>query len=162
MRFLVAIGLLAFTACAQPEPLRGIDLPPASMPEEIDSARWAVPYSHEFGPDFWAQGPHVYQLLFDCPEIGEEETKSELIFFSAGSDFPTFDNQIHLRLQGLATTRMGSPDLQFVSTEQETTALLTVVGLSKTQAEDAAGCVGEVQWDDGQSAPMEPGDPFQP
>lgn len=159
MRFLLAAGLL-LSACAQP--LEGIDLPPASLPDEIDAAQWAIPFTHEFGPGFWAQGPHVYQLLLDCPEIGEEEVRSELIFFASGSDFPTLDQPVHLRIQGLSTTTLGPPDLQFVSTEQETTALLTVVGLSESQVEAAAGCVGEIQWDDGQSAPMEPGDPFRP
>lgn len=160
MRSLLAVGLLVVAACAQP--LEGVDLPPASLPDEIDSAQWAMPYSHEFGPGFWSQGPHVYQLLFDCPEVGEEEVKSELIFFAAGSEYPTLDQQVHLRLQGLATTTMGPPDLQFVSTDQETTALLTVVGLSDAQVEAAAECAGEIQWDDGQSAPLQPTEPFRP
>lgn len=164
MRSLLAAGLLLLGACAaQPEPLRGIDLPPASLPDEIDRAQWAVPFSHEFGPGFWAEGPHVYQLLFDCPEaLDEEQVASELRFFGVGPDFPTFDQPVHLRLQGLSTTTIGPPDVQVVNTEQETTALLTVVGLSDAEAEAAEGCVGEVQWDDGQSAPLEPGAPFRP
>lgn len=163
MRSLLAAGLLLLAACAEPEPLRGIDLPPASLPDEIDRAQWAVSFSHEFGPGFWAEGPHVYQLLFDCSEaLDEDEVESELRFFAAGPDFPTFDQQIHLRLQGLSTSTMGPPDVQVVSTEQETAALLTVVGLSDAEAEAAGGCAGEVQWDDGQSARLEPGEPFRP
>jgi len=162
MRFLLALLLAAVTACAQAEPLQGIDLPPASLPEEIDSAQWAVAFSHEFGPGFWTEGPHVYQLIFDCPDIGQEEVKSELIFFAAGSDIPTLDEPVHLRLQGLSTTMLGPAELQFVSTDQETSALLTVVGLSDSQVEGAADCAGEVQWDDGRSAPLQPGQPFRP
>jgi len=160
MRSLLAAGLFLVAACAQP--LQGVDLPLASLPEDIDSAQWAMPFFHEFGPGFWPQGPHVYQLLFDCPGVGEEDVKSELIFFAAGSDFPTIDDEVHLRLQGISTTTMGPPDLQFVSTDQETTALLTVVGLSDAQVEAAAECAGEIQWDDGQSAPLQPGEPFRP
>ena len=107
-------GLL-LVACAQPEPLRGIDLPPASLPAEIDSTQWAVSFSHEFGPAFWEEGPHVYQLLLDCPEIGEASVEGEFIAFAAGGDFPTLESTVHLRLSGLSTTTMGPPDLQFVS-----------------------------------------------
>lgn len=149
-------------ACTQPEPLRGIDLPPASLPDEIDSAQWAVAFSHGFGPAFWGEGPHVYQLVLDCPEIGEAAVESEFIAFAAGGDLPTLESPVHLRLSGLSTTTMGPPDVQFVSTEQETIALLTAVGLSETEVDAAAGCVGEIRWDDGQSATLEPGEPFRP
>ena len=155
-------GLLLMVACAQPEPLRGIDLPPASLPAEIDSAQWAVSFSHDFGPAFWEEGSHVYQLLLDCPEIGEASVKGEFIAFAAGGDFPTLESTVHLRLSGLSTTTMGPPDLQFVSSEQETTALLTAVGLSANEVEAAEGCAGEIRWDDGQSANLEPGEPFRP
>jgi hypothetical protein len=37
-----------------------------------------------------------------------------------------------------------------------------VVGLSDSEVEAAAECAGEIQWDDGQSAPLQPGEPFRP
>jgi hypothetical protein len=159
---MLAMGLLLLTACAQPEPLRGIDLPPASLPDEIDSAQWAVAFAHEFGPAFWGEGPHVYQLVLNCPEVEEANVESELVFFGAGLDFPIFDEQVHLRLAGLSTTMMGPADVSFVSVEQETTAVLTVVGLSESEVMAAKDCTGEVRWDDGQSAPMDPTPPFRP
>lgn len=162
MRSLLVAGLLVLVACAPPEPLRGIDLPPASLPDEIDSAQWAVAFSHDFGPAFWGEGPHVYQLVLDCPEIEEATVESEFIAFVAGSDIPIQGSPVHLRLSGLSTTAMGPPDLQFVSTEQETTALLTAVGLSANEMEAAERCVGEIRWDDGQSATLAPGEPFRP
>lgn len=162
MRFVLAGIVLLAVACSQPEPLQGIDLPPASIPDEIDQAQWAVPFSHGFGEGFWDQGPHAYQLFLDCPAIEEGETQSEVILFAAGEDVPTFDHPIRLRLAGLSTTTMGPPDLQFVSTQQDTTALITVVGLSDEQAEAAGDCEGEVFWDEGQSAPLLPQEPFRP
>lgn len=162
MRSMLAAGLLLLGACSQPEPLRGIDLPPASLPNEIDSTQWGVAFSHEFGPDFWAEGPHVYQLLLDCPEAGDAQVESELVAFVVGPDVPTHDEMVYLRLSGLSTTTMGMPNVQFLSSEQQTTAIVTAVGLSETQVEAAQECVGEVQWDDGQAAQMEPGEPFRP
>jgi hypothetical protein len=154
--------LLLVVACSQPDSLEGIDLPPASIPDDIDSAQWAVPFSHDFGPGFWDQGPHAYQLFLDCPEIEEGETQSEVILFAADEDLPTLDDAVRLRLAGLSTTTMGPPDLRFVSTEQDTTALITAVGLSEEQVDAAADCEGEVFWDEGESAPLLPREPFRP
>lgn len=162
MRILLTLAMLALPACAAAQPLQGVDLPPASLPDQIDRAEWAVAFSHEFGPGFWSEGPHVYQLAFECPAIGEEEVRGELIAFAAGTDFPTLDQRVHLRLQGLSTTILGPPNVQFVSTEQDTAALLTVVGLSDSEVAAAGECVGEVQWDDGRSAPLRPKEPFRP
>ena len=78
---------------------------------EIDSAQWAVAFSHDFGPAFWEEGPHVYQLLLDCPEIGEASVEGEFIAFAARGDFPTLESSVHLRLSGVSTTTMGPPDL---------------------------------------------------
>lgn len=163
MRVILATALLlALAGCAASPELEGIDLPPASMPDDIDSAQWAVPFSHEFGADFWTEGPHVYQLVLDCPGIGQDRVESQLVAFRAGSEHPTIDQPVHLRLSGLSTTTMGTPDLQFVSTMQDTIALLTVVGITEGQRDAAEECTGEVRWDDGQSAPLLPGEPFRP
>jgi len=162
MRPVLVTGLLMLAACSQPEPLRGIDLPPASLPDEIDSAQWAVAFSHEFGPAFWGEGPHVYQLVLDCPAIDEANVESELLFFGAGGDYPTLDTRVHLRLSGLSTTTMGQPDVSSISIEQETAATLTVVGLSEDEVKASEDCAGEVRWDDGQSAAMLPNEPFRP
>lgn len=162
MRFFLATGLLILVACSQPEPLQGIDLPPASLPEEIDAAQWAVAFSHEFGPGFWEEGPHAYQLFLDCPDVEQARVQSEVILFAAGPDIPTFDDPVRLRLAGLATTTMGSSDVRFVSTEQDTTALITVVGLSEEQVNAAGDCEGVVFWDEGESAPLQPNPPFRP
>ena len=162
MRRLLLAGVLLLVACDQPPPLQGIDLPPASLPDDLNAEQWAIAFSHEFEPGFWTAGPHVYKLLLDCPDANDTLVDSELSFFAAGPDFPTVDSPIYLRLSGLSTTRLGQPDLSFMSTEQETTALLTVIGLSNDQVTAASECVGEVQFDDGQSARLRPSSPFRP
>ncbi len=154
--------LLLVVACSQPEPLEGIDLPPASIPDDIDSAQWALPFSHDFGPGFWEEGPHAYQLFLDCPALEEGQTESEVVFFAASEDLPTFDDPVRLRLAGLSSTTMGPPDLRLVSTDQDTMALITAVGLSEEQVDAARECEGEVFWDEGQSAPLLAQEPFRP
>lgn len=162
MRVLLAAGLLLVGACTKTEPLEGIDLPPASIPDNIDPANWAVAFSHDFGPGFWEEGPHAYQLFLDCDHVGEAQTESEVILFAAAPDVPSFDDPVRLRIGGLSTTAMGSADVRLVSTGQHTIALVTVVGLGEDEAEAASQCTGEVYWDAGESALLQPGDPFRP
>lgn len=162
MRWLLTIGLILLTACAAPEPLRGVDLPPASLPDEIDPDQWAVGFSHDFGPGFWSEGPHVYRLVLDCPEVVDEPVQTDISFFSVRSDAPAFDDEVYLRAAGLSTSPLGPIDVNLVNDGQETTALLTVIGLTQDQVDLAADCEGEVEFDDGQAEPMLPGDPFRP
>lgn len=162
MRLYLAVGLLLAACVAQPAPLEGIDLPPATIPDDIDPAQWAVAFSHDFGPGFWDEGPHAYQLFLDCPEVEQARVDSEVVLFAAGPDIPTHDEPVHLRIAGLSTTAMGPSDVSFVNPEQETIALLTVIGLSQAEVDAASQCTGEVFWDEGSSAPLQPGEPFRP
>ena len=159
---LTLAAILALGACTERVALEGIDLPPASLPDEIEPEQWAVAFSHDFEPGFWSAGPHVYKLVLDCPQAGEAQVDGGLAFFAAGVDVPVFDSQVYLRLSGLSTSRLGQPDLRVMSTEQETTALVTVIGLSNREVEAAADCLGEVRYDDGRSAPLRPSAPFRP
>ncbi|HUG32131.1 MAG TPA: hypothetical protein VMM14_04495 [Acidimicrobiia bacterium] len=162
MRWLLTTGLLLLASCAAPEPLRGVDLPPASLPDEIDPDQWAVGFSHRFGPEFWGEGPHVYRLVLDCPDVVDEPVETDISFFAVRSDAPTFDDDVYLRAAGLSTSRLGPIDVNFVNVAQETAALLTVIGLTQEQVDLAADCEGEVEFDDGQAEPMLPEDPFRP
>ncbi len=161
MRLFLAVGLLVAGCAAQPS-LEGVDLPPASIPGDLDPAQWAVAFAHDFGPGFWEEGPHAYQLFLDCPEVEEARADSEVILFAASSDSPTFDEPVHMRIGGLSTTALGPPDVSFVHPEQTTSALVTVVGLSQAQVDAVSRCAGEVFWDEGSSARLRPGEPFRP
>ncbi|MFP4552242.1 MAG: hypothetical protein ACLFRT_00165 [Actinomycetota bacterium] len=161
MRMFLAVGLLLAGCAAQPS-LEGVDLPPASIPDDLDPAQWAVAFSHDFGPGFWDEGPHAYQLFLDCPDAEEAQVESEVVLFAANPDSPTFDAPVHLRVGGLSTTPLGSSDVRFVNPEQKTIALVTVVGLSREEVDAVSRCTGEVFWDEGSSAPLRPGEPFRP
>jgi hypothetical protein len=45
--FLVIVVALGVTACSSEEPLAGIDLPPAAVPDNIASRAWAVLFIHD-------------------------------------------------------------------------------------------------------------------
>ncbi len=153
---------LLLAGCSGAEPLRGVDLPPASLPDEIGSEQWAVAFTHEFGPGFWTEGPHVYRLVLDCPEAVDELLQTDISLFAARPDVPTRDRPVYLRAAGLATTPLGPTGVQFISTEQDTVALLTVIGLSEERARAATGCEAEVEFDDGRAGAMRPDEPFRP
>lgn len=73
MRLLVAslCAITCIVGCSEPEPLAGIDLPPASLPEVFEPKLWTVTFRHVFDAGFWSPGHHVYSLHLDCPEAGE-------------------------------------------------------------------------------------------
>lgn len=161
MRLFLAVGLV-LAGCASQPPLKGVDLPPASIPDDLDPAQWAVGFSHDFGAGFWEEGPHAYQLFLDCPEVEQARVDSEVVLFVASPDSPTYEEPVHLRIAGLSTTALGPSDVSIVNPEQTTIALVTVVGLSQAQVDAVSRCAGEVFWDEGSSEPLRPGEPFQP
>lgn len=158
----VTAWLFLLVACSGVEPLQGVDLPPASLPDEIDPEQWAVAFTHEFGPGFWVEGPHVYRLVLDCPDAVDEPLQTDISLFAARPDVPTLDGPVYLRAAGLATTPLGPTGGQFISTEQDTVALLTVIGLSEERARSATDCEAEVEFDDGRAEAMGPSEPFRP
>lgn len=162
MRFVLAVSLLLPGACTAAEPLEGIDLPPASIPEDIEPENWAVAFSHDFGPGFWEEGPHAYQLFLDCADVEEARVDTEVILFAAGPDIPGFDEPVLFRIAGLSTTPLGPSDVRLINTDQHTIALITVVGLGEDELDAVSRCEGQVFWDEGRSATLQPGTPFRP
>ena len=163
MRRLASVLLLVVVACAEPlPPLQGIDLPPASLPDQIEPAGWSVAFSHEFGAEFWDEGQHVYQLALDCPLVQGQPLQTPPIFCEVSPLNLQIDH-VYLRLSGPADSRLGPPNVTDFNPEQATTALITVVGITESQALEAMeSCVGQVTWDIGGVAPLVPLEVFEP
>lgn len=159
---LAFVGVVVGSGCAPAEPLAGVDLPPASMPDEVPESHWAVAFSHRFEPEAWSEGPHVYRMTLDCPDALEEGVETELVFFAADPEQPEVDGIVYLRATGLSTTSLGGIDMGRIAPSQETEALLTVVGMPEAEAMAATACVGQIEFDTGVERPLEPGDPFRP
>lgn len=163
MRSLAVALVLLLAACTEPlPPLAGIDLPPASMPDEIEPATWSLAFSHEFGGGFWEEGEHVYQLSLDCPQIMDEALNTPPILFDVFRLVLPVD-QVYLRLGGLADSLIGPINTSGFAPIQPTTAVVTIIGASAEDVSTAVEeCVGEVSWDLTATAPLLPGEPFKP
>ena len=163
MRSLTAALLLVIAACAEPlPPLEGIDLPPASLPDQLEQGGWSVAFMHEFGDGLWDEGDHVYQLALNCPEIEAAPIDTPPIFFEVSPLNVPVDH-VYLRLSGPADSRLGPPNVGALNPAQATTALVTILGLSESQAQQAMqSCSGRVTWDLTGSAELLPLEIFQP
>lgn len=162
MRLAAVALLLTLVACAEAlPPLEGIDLPPASLPDQIDQASWAVAFVHEFGDGFWDEGDHVYQLALSCPEIEAAPINTPPIFFEVSRLNLAVDH-VYLRLSGLADSRLGPQNVGTINPEQATSAVVTILGLTESQARQAMqSCAGTVTWDLAGSAELLPSEMLQ-
>jgi hypothetical protein len=157
---LVVLGLMV--ACTpEPTELQGIDLPPASMPDNFDLDVWAISFSREFEPGSWNAGSHTYSLNLDCPILFDEPVQTSERSFSVTPLARSFDH-VYLRLNGVSATIVGPTGLFALRPDQPTTAAITVIGVAKENARDAASCAGEVKVDGGRAEPLIAGQPFRP
>lgn len=156
----MAIALLG-AACSSEEPLEGIDLPPAAVPDDVGET-WAVLFTHEFAPGSWEQGGHTYELALACDVIVDEPVRSQPIQFTvAPADL--IDHPVYLRIVGLSVDLMGPPNVGLIDLQQPTTAALTIIGASESDAKEAAQtCAGAIFYDDAEPLPLSPQPAFRP
>ena len=160
--FLVTVVALGVTACSSEEPLAGIDLPPAAVPDNIASGAWAVLFTHDFPSGAWDQGAHAYELALACDAILDEPLRTDAIAFIV-SPSEVFDQEIYLRVVGLSHDLLGPQTLTSIDPGQSTTAALTMIGLSEDAAGQAAqSCAGAIYFDDEEPLPLLPQQPFRP
>ncbi len=159
---LIAVFALVVAACSGEEPLQGIDLPPAAVPDNVASGSWAVRFTHDFPPGAWDQGGHAYQLALACDPILDEPLLTDSITFIV-SPSEVFDQEIYLRVVGLSHDLMGPRTLTSIDPQQSTTAALTIVGASEDAAGQAAqSCAGAIYFDNEEPLPLLPEQPFRP
>ncbi len=163
MRRLVIALLLAVGACAEPiPPLEGIDLPPAELPDQMGPGGWSVAFIHEFGGGFWEEGEHVYQLTLNCPQIQAQPIQTPPIFFEVSPLNVPIDH-VYLRLSGPADSRLGPANVGAFNPDQDTSAVITIVNITESQAHEATeSCAGRIEWDLGGSADLVPLEIYEP
>lgn len=153
---------LVVTSCSSEEPLRGIDLPPASVPDSIVSGAWAVRFTHDFPAGAWQEGSHVYALALACDAILDEPMRTDPIDFVVAPG-EVLDQEVYLRVVGLSHDTTGPPTVGGIDPQQSTTAALTIVGVSEDAATKAAeSCAGAIFFDSADPLPLMPEPPFQP
>ena len=160
---LLGVVALAAAGCSSPEPLDGIDLPPAAVPETIEPSSWAVTFSHDFAPGTWSEGTHAYELALACEAILDEPTRTQPLAFDVLSPTELFDQPIYLRVVGLSHFLMGPQTVFTIDPKQPTKAALTIIGVSEADAIEATqSCAGAVFYDGLDPLPLVPQPPFQP
>lgn len=163
LRLALLVTLTAMVvSCAQPSPLQGVDLPAASLPDEIEPGMWAVSFTHRFGEGFWQRGPHTYAMELECDAIIDVPMTTGERGFSSIPGAPTFE-LVYLRPSGLGTTVLGPTGLAVVDPGQATVAVITVVGISnEDDARAAIDCQGSVRVDGDPAMPLSFQEPFRP
>lgn len=155
MRRMVVALSVAVTACG------GVaDLPAAPQPEEFESGPWAVEFSADLAAGFWTEGAHRYQIWLECEPLGPREWSQHN--FESDTTTPLYSADVYVRFRGLSEHKTGPTGIKHINVEQETTALVTVLGLEQTQAEQAAAeCIAELRLEDGTVVSMPPTAPFR-
>lgn len=151
----LGVTALAVTACG------GVaDLPTAPEPEQFEGGPWGVEFTTDLAPGFWAEGEHRYQIWLECEPLGPREWSQHN--FESDTSTPLYDSGIYVRFRGLSEHKTGPTGIKNINVEQETIALVTVLGLEQTQAEEAAGeCVAELRLEDGTVVVMPAAAPFR-
>lgn len=159
--FLAVLALLG-SACSGPEPLAGIDLPPAELPEDLEVGGWAITFTRDFEPGFWSEGAHSYTMALVCEPILDDPMRASPVFLEVTSSQQVFDEKVYLRIVGLSHLLLGPRTLNSINPQQPATAALTVLGVSASGAREAfETCTGAFFPDDGDPLPMTPEEPFR-
>lgn len=158
---LVAVVAFVAASCSSEEPLQGIDLPPASVPDSIVAGAWAVRFTHAFPPGAWEEGAHVYSLALACDAVLDEPMRTDPIDFLVAPG--EVIDQVYLRIVGLSHDTAGPQSVGSIDPSQATTAALTIVGVSEDAAAEAArSCAGAIFYDDAEPLPLIAEAPFRP
>jgi hypothetical protein len=157
----VAICLLG--ACAEPlPPLEGIDLPPASLPDEFESGFWSVSFSHDYDPAGWAEGSHRYSLSLDCDIVLDEPLATGDVLFAVTAQARAHE-RVFLRLTGMSSSLVGPTSILAIEGKQPVTAVITILGVAEHDATEASDrCAGEVVIDGNSTDVLVGGEPFRP
>ncbi len=154
MRKLVAIVFLGTLAagCASEA------LTPANVAPQ-PAGFMAVSFTRTFEPGFWTEGEHAYRLVITCParSVGPPP-----VSFAVSKDTERVDTA-YLRPDGPGTSPLSPSDLSSVNPDDTTVAIVTLAGMTSTDAEDARNaCTGTIVYDGLDPEPLEPSLPFSP
>ncbi len=139
-------------------------LPTAVQPETTTGGNWALTFRYDFPEMFWEPGDHTYGFVIECPNTNFD-FKTEWIFFRVTENAEHVPFPIYLRLNGLSMepfTPTYSQEAR-IHPDQETAAIVHLVGLTEEQVEEARSeCDLLIGWDRAAPQNLEPMDAFKP
>ena len=178
MKILIFPLMLIMAACSNqneleeptpiPSPVPSLEaatpLPTAVQPETTTGGDWALTFRYDFPEMFWEPGDHTYGFVIECPNIGYDYN-GEWLFFRVTENTEHVPFPIFLRLNGLSmepfTPNYSQEDR--IHPDQETAAMVHLVGLSEEQVEEARSeCEILIGWDRAAPQTLVPMDAFRP
>ena len=163
------LGLVGCAARATPAPPTPTPIVPTSLPTavgpEAQPGTWALSFSYEFPAGFWAEGNHRYGFYMDCPVLQQFNVPSEYRDFTVTQDILPFDSPVYLRLGGLSSGALAPINLDAIHPDQATIAVVTVVGVTEEQAQQATRpgeCDMVIGWDNINAQTLVAAEPFRP
>lgn len=142
---------------------------PTAVPPAGDGAgigSWAVSFTYEFPEAFWPAGVHRYAYNVQCPpEITAVQLSGEWRQFLVSPDTVISSEPVYLRLNGFSVDPFMPiylPD-DSINPMQDTTAMVTLLGLSEEAAEQAGeACTVMIAWDNFQPQQLTALEPHKP
>lgn len=136
----------------------GSGLSPANVATEPGGSL-AVSFTRTFPADTWTTGDHAYRLVIVCPT---QRVGPPVVRFEVSEEAPRSD-PVYLRFDGPGRNMLSPADLPAIHPDDVTVAVITVAGLTPTDAEEARSeCDANIVYDGLDPEPLEPGAPFSP
>jgi hypothetical protein len=139
-------------------------LPTAVQPDGPVGGSWAVTFRYDFPESYWRPGDHSFGFLIECPDLAYDFS-TEWLIFKATEEVDHIPIPVYLRLNGLSVEPFSPAYMQqsVIHPDQDTAAVVHLVGLSEEQAEEAWDeCEALIAWDQSSPKAMEPVDVFKP
>ena len=149
---LVVPLVLVAVACGGPE------LTPANVAPE-PAGVLAVSFTRTFPPGFWTPGDHAYRLIVECPT---QRVAPAVVRFLV-DDEAQQQGTVFLRIDGPGRHVLSPSDLRSVHPDDTTVAVVTIAGMTESDAEAArTGCNATVVYDGLDPDSLDAGAPFSP
>lgn len=133
---------------------------------DTEIPNWAISFEYRFPAGFWSTGNHEYTLESNCPNLrGTDGNPFYGIItrtFLVSEDAALLPGDVYFRISGLRDGIFESQEVEKVHPQQTTTAVLSLIENTRSEAELAiTDCTITISWDGGIPKQLTPGLPFQ-
>ena len=130
-------------------------------PTTPEASNWAIIFEYHFPAGFWTVGTHEYTLKADCPNI-EEASGTQTQTFEVSENATLLSGEVYLRGIGLNNSPIGGEPIAQIHPSQSTSAAVSFINSTRSQAELAlSNCIVTVSWDGQDPTALTPGLPFE-
>jgi hypothetical protein len=159
----VLLGLVIFVlvACSTASSPKITPLPTA-IPPSGEPGGWAISFSYTFESG-WGVSAHRYQFLVHCPAVMEEDLITDWVWFDVVESAQLSPDPVYMRINGLSYGVLAPASIEIIHPEQQTVAVVTLLGFPESTARTAAeDCQGLIRYDDKPPLSLTAEEPFRP